>query len=236
MNATIHHAILRRVWGASARARRFEFEVEDGERFESHPGQFVSLHLGSNGARAARAYSIAARRADRFFELCVNVSPQGPEGGEWFRDARAGQRVEFAGPFGSFKLLSPPPRVSVFIATGTGIAPLRAMVHELYRAHQPEEAWLIFGVRREADIIYRREFERLALEHSSLHFIPTLSRPDPGWQGHRGYVQIQIEKYLGGKRGMHAYVCGSPAMVDEIRALLEKMGYSREAVSFERFD
>ncbi|MGH9378065.1 MAG: ferredoxin--NADP reductase [Terriglobia bacterium] len=236
MTPAVHHAILRRTWGSSARARHFEFEMANGHRFEFHAGQFISLHLNSNGERVARPYSIAARRAEHCFELCVNVSPQEPEGDAWFRSLGVGERVEFTGPFGSFKLRQPAIGVSAFIATGTGIAPLRAMVHELYRTHKPEETWLIFGARREADILYREEFENLAHENPTLHFIPTLSRSEPGWKGHCGYVQIQIRKYLTGKQGLHAYVCGSPAMVEGVRTLLETMGYPPEAVSFERFE
>lgn len=234
MTPVVHHAILRRAWGSSPRARHFEFEMADGQQFDFRAGQFISLHPNFNGERTARAYSIAARRGEHRFELCVSV--QDLEGDAWFQSLRGGERVEFTGPFGSFKLRRPVTGVSAFIATGTGIAPVRAMIHELYRLHKPQEAWLIFGVRREVDILYREEFENLAREHSSFRFIPTLSRPDARWDGHRGRVQIQIEKYLARKRPFNAYVCGSRAMVEEVRALLVTMGYPPGAVSFERFE
>lgn len=233
MTPTVHHAILRRVWESHARARHFEFEVEGYERFEFRAGQYVSLHVNFNGEPAARAYSVAARHGERRFELCANVSP---EEDAWLLGLKKGDSVEFAGPFGSFHLRQPITPVSAFIATGTGIVPLRAMIRELYRKHRPAEAWLIFGVRREPDILYREEFEGLSREHPGFHFVPTLSRPGPAWTGHRGYVQAQTGKYLASKEGLHAYVCGSPAMVEQVRALLQTLGYGEEAVSFERFE
>ncbi|MGH9342297.1 MAG: ferredoxin--NADP reductase [Terriglobia bacterium] len=233
MTLAVHHAILRRVWGSSPRARHFEFQMANGKRFDFRAGQYISLHTQLNGDRVARAYSIAARRADDGFELCVNVSS---EEDSWLLGLKSDEDVEFSGPFGAFELQHPASRVSAFIATGTGIAPIRAMIQELYRKDRPEEAWLIFGVRREVDILYREEFEKIAREHPKFRFIPTLSRPDPGWTGHRGYVQEQIRKYLAAKERLQAYVCGSPAMVEQVRELLQTMGYGDDAVSFERFE
>ncbi|HEV2498468.1 MAG TPA: FAD-dependent oxidoreductase [Terriglobia bacterium] len=233
MTPPVHHAVLRRVWGSSSRARHFEFQMANGQRFKFHAGQYISLHTHLNGEGVARAYSIAARQADDRLELCVNVS-SGEDA--WLLGLKRDEEVEFSGPFGSFELRHPPGLVAAFIATGTGIAPIRAMIQELYRKYKPEEVWLIFGVRREADILYREEFEKLARVHPEFRFVPTLSRPDPGWMGRRGYVQEQIKKYLRGKEGLQAYVCGSPAMVEQVRALLQTMGYDDDAVSFERFE
>ncbi|MDE3181149.1 MAG: FAD-dependent oxidoreductase [Acidobacteriota bacterium] len=236
MTQPLHRAIIRRIWGECEHTRRFEFELVEGPPFVFRAGQFISLHFNSNGGRIALPYSIAAHLPGRRFELCVNILPGSPEGDSWFRNAKVGESLEFTGPFGAFKLHQPPDGVSAFVATGTGIAPIRAMIHELYRSCQPKEAWLIFGVRREADIVYWQEFESLAREHPSLHFIPTLSRPGPDWKGHRGYVQVQVQKYLDGKTGLHAYICGSPQMIAEVRELLNAMGYPPDAISFERFE
>lgn len=211
--------------------------MANGQRFEFRAGQFISVYLGRNGSRIARPYSIAARKRDGGrFELCVSLAPADPEAGSWFQHARPGDQIEFTGPFGAFKLTEPPSPVSAFIGTGTGIAPLRAMLRELYRLHSPEEVWLIFGARRESDILYREEFEQLARERSSFHFVPTLSQPGPDWAGHRGYVQDAIVKYLARKPRLHTYVCGSPEMVESVGALLRSLGYPPEDVSFDRFE
>src|SRR5208283_3479133 len=77
-----------------------------------------------------------------------------------------GAEIAFQGPLGDF-ILRPPLRDTVFIATGTGIAPFRSMLHWLLAEsdrHQGRQFWLLFGARREQDIYYREEFERLAGE------------------------------------------------------------------------
>jgi len=231
-----HRAVVHRVWDLNPRIRQLELEMAKGEIFDFHPGQFIALHLNSNGQAATRAYSIAtATRTDNRFELCLNVIPE-EETSAWFSGLKAGDTVHFTGPYGAFKLRQPLDRVSAFIANGTGIAPIRAMLQELYRKRREAEAWLIFGVRREADIIFREEFERLARENSGFHFVPTLSRPAPDWTGHTGYVQKHIKKYLEGREGFHAYVCGRPEMVEDVRRLLRGMGYTAEAISSERYE
>lgn len=233
---TLHHASLRRAWGASRRAMHFEFELANGSAFEFHSGQFISLHIQQGDKRYARAFSIAtARRTDNHFELCMSVE-SGDEAAAWFLDLHAGDPIEFTGPYGIFRLRRPLGRVLAFIATGTGIAPIRAMLQELDRKHKPRETWLIFGVRDESDILYIDEFEDLKRRNPDFHFIPTLSRPQPGWEGHRGYVQEQIKKHLASKDGLQVYACGKPEMVEDVRRLLHSMGYSDEAVNYEKLE
>ncbi|MGH9357873.1 MAG: ferredoxin--NADP reductase [Terriglobia bacterium] len=234
MKPPMHRSTVRRVWDLNSRTRHLELELAAGERFDFHPGQFIALHLNSNGQTAVRAYSIAAAtRTDNCFELCLSVPP---EDKAWFLGLKAGDTVPFTGPYGAFKLRHPPDRVSAFIASGTGIAPIRAMLQELYQKGHNAESWLIFGARRETDILFREEFENLARKHPGFHFVPTLSRPDPGWTGHTGYVQKHIKKYLVGREGFHAYVCGRPEMIEDVLRVLLSLGYGPEAVSLERFE
>jgi ferredoxin-NADP reductase len=218
------------------RTRHLELETKNGEAFDFTAGQFISIHMEWNGERYARAYSIAsALRPDRRFELCVREAEDDPATA-WLAGIQVGDPVEFTGPYGYFKLRQPPDLVSAFVATGTGIAPIRAMLQQLQARGGLGEAWLIFGVRHEEDILYREEFEALERKNPNFHFIPTLSRAGPGWKGHRGYVQGQVKRYLSGKKGLHAYVCGAPQMVMDVRTLLAGMGYSQEDVSYEKYE
>lgn len=234
MSPSVHRAFVRRVSDLSLRTRQLELEVAAEERFGFHPGQFIALHVGSNGRSGVRAYSIANTiRTGSRFELLINITP---EDETWFLGLKAGDEVRFTGPWGAFSLRRPPDRVSAFIAHGTGIAPIRAMLQELYTVNGDAEAWLIFGVRREADILFREEFERRAHENPGFHFVPTLSSPDANWAGHTGYVQNHVRKYLSGLEGFHAYVCGRHEMVEDVRGLLLGIGYKGDAVSFERYE
>lgn len=238
MNHVPNEAVLRGVRFTNDRTKHFEFEVANGRQFNFRPGQFISLDLSVDGIRERRPYSIAsAPRQDNRFDLCLNMLPAGRVS-SWLFRLKPGDVVRFTGPFGFFTLREPPDPVSAFIATGTGIAPVRAMLQQLRREHASRgfETWLIYGVRSEQDILYRDEFEKLAAEDSNLHFIPTLSRPQPGWKGHVGYVQQHVARYLQAKKQFHAYICGLRRMVQDVARELKLMGYDPKCLSFEKYD
>ncbi len=236
MNHISHIAILRSIRPATDRARYLELEVQNGRRFDFQAGQFISVTFERDGGKGPRFYSIAsAPRGDNRFEICLNLAPE--SGVASLLDAlKPGDEVHFTGPFGLFTLREPLDPVSAFIATGTGIAPIRAMLQQLYRRPYRGEVWLMVGVRREPDILYRDEFERLARENAGFHFLPVLSRPDPEWTGLRGYVQQHIPRVLSSKDGFHAYVCGQRRMVEDVTRELMKIGYGPFDISAEEFD
>jgi len=236
VNHSIHEAFLRSVWNTNERTKHFQFQISNGHRFDFRPGQFISLDIELEGRKVRRPYSIAsAPRADNGFDLCLNMLPEGRVS-SWLFHLKPGDKIGFSGPFGFFSLREPPDPVSAFIATGTGIAPIRAMLQQLYSRPHDSEVWLIFGVRKESDILYREEFEQMAAEHPNFHFIPTLSRPGPGWTGHTGYVQRHVVRYLAEKKGFHAYLCGLRKMIDDVAQEFRSMGYDRKALSYEKYD
>ena len=218
--------------------KHFHWEVEEAHKFDFRAGQFVSMLADHEGREITRAYSIAsAPRGDNKFDLCLNRVPEGFFS-NFLCDLRAGDEVRFHGPHGYFTLKHPV-RDSIFVATGTGIAPIRGMLHWLLEdplRHDNREFWLVFGVRYRQDLYYDDEFQRLANDHSNFHYIPTLSRENPGWTGARGYVQEQVERLASGRTDMDAYICGLKDMVGANRDLLKQLGWDRNSIVYERFD
>lgn len=219
--------------------RHLEFEVKDTPRLGFVPGQWLSLKASTpEGEEITRAYSIASPPADDArFAFCLNRVQDGFMSNHLF-DLAEGDEITFQGPFGSF-ILRPPLRDTVFIATGTGIAPFRSMLHWLLEdptRHEGRHVWLLFGVRDEKDIYYREEFERLAAEHTTFHFLPTLSRGGAEWKGLRGYVQEHVPGIVGTRTDMHAYICGLDKMVSANRALLKSLGWDRKQILYEKYD
>ena len=220
--------------------KHLELEVESADAFKFVPGQFVSIkQRKADGKEHTRAYSIAsAPRADNRFDLCLNRVGEGFLS-NWLCDLEVGTELEFHGPHGMFTLREPR-RDSVFIATGTGIAPIRGMVHWLFEKperHEGQKFWLVFGTRHEESIYYRDEFERIASEHANFHYVPTLSRCGELWTGCKGYVQDHVRNIVGERKDMQAYICGLHQMVDANRKLLkEELGWDRKQVVFERYD
>ena len=160
-------------------------------------------------------------------------------------DMEEGDEISCQGPFGDF-ILRPPMRDTIFIATGTGIAPLRSMLQWLFAAdghpgpsetrHQNKHLWLVFGNRTEKDIYYHEEFLRLAAEHVNFHYLPTLSRGSADWTGLRGYVQEHVPGIVLGRTDMHAYICGLEKMVKANRELLKSLGWDRKSILYEKYD
>lgn len=218
--------------------KHLEFEVNDAP-FRFVPGQWLSLKASTpEGEEITRAYSIASSPSENSrVAFCLNRVDNGFMSNHLCSLAE-GAEITFQGPFGDF-ILHPPMRDTIFIATGTGIAPFRSMLQWLLADpewHQGRELWLLFGARFEQDLYYRDEFERLAAAHSNFHFMPTLSRPSTGWKGLRGYVQEHVKEIVGDRKDMHAYICGLDKMVKANRELLKSLDWERSSIRYEKYD
>jgi ferredoxin-NADP reductase len=218
--------------------RHLEFEVADAPRFGFVPGQWLSLQQSKpDGEEITRAYSIASPPDGNRFALCLNRVQDGFMS-NYLCDLKEGAEIQGQGPFGNF-ILRPPLRDTVFIATGTGIAPYRAMLHWLFAEetrHQNKNFWLLFGSRYETDLYYHDEFQDLAARHANFKYLPTLSRGGPEWKELRGYVQEHVPKIIGDRTDMHAYICGLDKMVSANRELLKSLGWDRKSILYEKYD
>ena len=112
-------------------------------------------------------------------------------------DAAIGDQVMITGPVGKSFLLpdNPLDHNYVFAATGTGIAPYRGMLIELFNQGFEKEAWLFFGVPYSTDIMYDDEFRYLDDRHSNFHYVTAISREQTNDQGGRMYVQDRLAQY-----------------------------------------
>ena len=219
--------------------KHIELEVSGINHFGFVPGQWLSVKANTpEGEEMTRAYSIAAPpSANGHVAFCLNRVQDGFMS-NYLCSLNEGAEITFQGPFGNL-ILHRPVRDTVFIATGTGIAPFRSMLHWLLAEqdrHQGYQFWLLFGTRCERDIYYREEFERLAAEHADFHFLPTLSRAGAEWKGLRGYVQEHLAEIVGTRTDLHAYICGLDKMVKANRELLKSLGWDRTAIRYEKYD
>jgi ferredoxin-NADP reductase len=223
--------------------KHLEFEINGVPRFGFVAGQWLSFKTNkADSEEIVRAYSIASPPEDsNKFALCLNRVQDGFMS-NFLCDMKEGDEIGCQGPFGDF-ILRPPMRDTIFIATGTGIAPFRSMLHWLFTSpdagdarHLGKQLYLIFGNRTEKDIYYHDEFLRLATEHANFHYLPTLSRGGADWQGLRGYVQEHVPAIAQGRTDMHAYICGLDKMVKANRDLLKSLGWDRKSILYEKYD
>lgn len=232
-------ARLARSVSLSEQTKHLEFEIKGVPRFGFVAGQWLSLKFTKpDGEEITRAYSIASPPGeDNRFALCLNRVQDGFMSNS-LCDMKEDEELPCQGPFGDF-ILRPPLRDTVFIATGTGVAPFRSMLHWLLAEesrHQDKQLWLVFGSRYETDIYYHAEFLSLAAKHPNFHYLPTLSRGGEEWKGLRGYVQEHIPGIVQGRTDMHAHICGLDKMIKANRDLLKGMGWDRKSILYEKYD
>jgi CDP-4-dehydro-6-deoxyglucose reductase len=207
-------------------------------------GQWVDLYIPTAAGLHKRAYSIASAPGAPLLELAVTLVESGVASPALHALA-PGAELELAGPFGFFTRDDATRGVpALFVATGTGLSPLRSMLFE-WRA-QPQRApiHLLFGCRSQADILWRDQLERLAADEPLFALSVTLSRPDPGWRGRTGYVQqhvAELARLVQARAHATAppqvFICGLNRMVGEVRALCKReLGLDRKSIHSERYD
>jgi len=214
--------------------RHFVFETPEVGELQFKPGQFVSFNEVLDGKKIIRPYSIASLPDSNRFELCLNLVQEGIFSPFLF-GLKPGDTVEMGAPLGFFVVRNPG-REAVFIATGTGIAPFRAMTPDYLRHPEAKQLTLLFGVRYENSIYYRDDFEALERQYSNFRFWPTLSRAEHTWTGRAGHVQTHLLEAIGDRRDLDVYICGLKAMVDDVRGILKAMGFDRKQIIFEKYD
>jgi ferredoxin-NADP reductase len=138
------------------------------------------------------------------------------------------------GPLGKFSVPETPNDL-VFIATGSGIAPFRSMMGDLFAKNTSKNIYLIFGNRYDDDILYKDEWENLQKNKKNFKAYLTLSRPEK-WTGPKGYVQEGIEKFIPDPKKKDFLICGLTKMINDVQDKLLSLGVPKEQIHYERYD
>jgi len=225
---------VREVLRATPRARIVRLDL-DGHSFDYAAGQAVLV--GNEGQPKRFPYSIAAApedaRRDGWLELLVGVDERGRAAAR--RTFDVGTRLEVEGPRGTFTFPpNPPERRFAFIAGGTGIAPLRAMLrHALTLPHR--EIGLFYSARTADEFAYGDEFVALARD-GRIELRQTVTRGrDDAWAGGRGRIGRAELQPLVHDPATLCFVCGPATLVEEIPRLLHELGVARERIRIEEW-
>ncbi len=225
----------------SPSVRLLSLEPDDGP-LDFEPGQWIDVELETAEGPHKRAYSLANPAGARAVEIAVTRVEDGRLSPA-LHQLELGSELAIDGPHGFFTrdaALKAQP--SLFVATGTGLAPFRSMLLSLAQgldeggASARAPITVLFGCRSQADILWREELT--ALSASGLfRFEVSLSRPDPGYTGRTGYVQTHVAELAHELGEPHVYICGLNKMVAEVRAVCkQELGYPRQRIHSERYD
>jgi ferredoxin-NADP reductase len=226
---------IREVLPATPRARIVRVDLGE-EHFPYLPGQ--ALLIGTHGHEPRQPYSIAGApedaEHDRWLELLVRVSSEVSPGPHLTLEP--GAIVDIEGPFGGFTFRPEAgDRRFVFIAGGTGIAPLRAMLrHALHGPH--EQIGLFYSARTPGEFAYERELQSLARE-GRIELRQTVTRDvaSDHWTGARGRIGLDDLAPLIHHPATMCFVCGPPALVEEMPRLLGELGVARRRIRIEEW-
>ncbi len=209
--------------------------VEAGDPpFQFTAGQFISVIIEE---RVLRAYTVASSPEELpCFEICIKIIPGG-KASTLFDKLVIGDSITFRGPFGVFTIRDPK-KSKLFIATGTGIAPMKTFTDELLLGKISGKNELIFGVRSLGYAIYHEAFRQLSQTRNDFEFTLCLSQDPEKQEEHfsgrvTDYIASRPPEYFLEK---DIYLCGAPEMVaDVIRIITEEKNCPRESIITEAY-
>jgi Na+-transporting NADH:ubiquinone oxidoreductase subunit F len=215
----------------SATVRLLTFAVPDRPRLEFLPGQSIRIELPMEDKITLLTYSIASSPGPgNRFELCVKTGRKGSPPERLF-ELREGEPIRFCPPQGDF-VLRDATEDTIFLAAGTGIAPIRSMIYSLMEKNGRHSAQLLFGTRDTESLFFHSEFVALSRQHPHFQYLPILSQPAESWKGACGHVQHHLAGVV--SRPGHAYLCGPLAMVRSASAALSQLGWPEQRIHYDR--
>jgi len=199
--------------------------------------QFVAPAYGNSPDPVYRAYSIASSPSRKSeIQLEIRLVPEGICTTYVFTRLKAGDKVTINGPYGDFYLRDGE-RDIVFIAGGSGMAPIRSMLLDMAEKGIDRKATYFFGARAMRDLFLVDEMRELERRLPNFRFVPALSSPAPedDWKGEKGIVTEVLDRHFDSLAGHEAYLCGSPGMIDASIKTLKGKGMPEDRIFYDKF-
>lgn len=196
--------------------------------FSFIPGQFVQVRVPEGDQFVLRSYSLSSTPNDPYLELCVKILPGG-KASALFASLRVGETVAISAARGFFVVKPEHARRKIFIATGTGIAPVISMIEGSTEVDQV--ATLVFGARNEEDLFWVERLEKIKQRQAHFEYTIALSQPSLSWPGKQG----RVTAYLPIETSGEYYLCGSADMVKDVRQVLLAQGVNTKSIHLEIF-
>ena len=184
------------------------------ERLQFLPGQYLDFLLKDN---ERRSFSMGnAPHDDEFIQLHIRHVPGGTFTEHVFGKMKERDILRFQAPFGTFYLREESTKPIVFVASGTGFAPIKAILDHAFRRGITRPITLYWGGRRPKDLYLASLAEQWAKDHANFKVVPVISDalPEDAWTGRTGFVHQAVMADFPDLSGHEVYACGVPVMVD----------------------
>lgn len=191
-------------------------QLPANQNFQYRAGQYVEFIL-QGGARRSYSMANAPHRlgSPPSIELHLRHMPGGRFTDHVFGAMKEKDILRMEGPFGSFFLREESNKPMVLLASGTGFAPIKAIIEQMQHKAITRPAVLYWGARRKADLYLHDWAVQAAAETPNLQYVPVLSEagPEDGWDGRTGFVHEAVMQDFPSLQGHQVYACGAPVMV-----------------------
>lgn len=220
--------------------KEVRLKLLDPPRMEFVAGQFIQFEVPPyelTEQPVYRAYSISSPPSDPGeLELEIRYVPNGICTTYVHRRLKAGDEVVVNGPYGDFRL-SGSGREAIFIAGGSGMAPIKSMLLDMANRGDTRRVRYFFGARSKRDLFLVDTMRQLEASLPDFRFIPALSSPDSGdgWTGETGVITDVVARQFDAGDGAEAYLCGSPLMIDACIKVLAARGIPNDRIFFDKF-
>lgn len=223
--------------------KQFNLKLLEPTTMRYTPGQYVQLlaprYKGSPD-EVYRAYSISSDPADKSrIELIVRRVEGGICTTYLFDFLKEGDKVKINGPYGQFYIRDTQAPM-VFIAGGSGIAPIKCMLHDMKNNNNTRKSIFFFGVRITKDLFLVDQMKDFDKVMANFEYVPVVSQPEPesNWQGVTGRVTEVAGEYLKKQtdvKDYEAYLCGSPGMIESSIRVLSNLGIPEGKIYYDKF-
>lgn len=218
----------------------FRFELVEPATMDYIPGQYVQLRAPAyekSTREVYRAYSIASDPAEKsIIDLIIRLVPGGICTTYCFEYLKEGDEVKINGPYGDFRLSETQAPI-VFIAGGSGMAPIKCILHQMKNTANKRTAVYYFGANRVDELFLTDQMRRLESELAAFRYVPVVARPEEGqaWDGQTGLVTEAVQQEVKNAAESEAYLCGSPGMIDASIEVLVELGMKEEKIFYDKF-
>lgn len=207
-----------------------------GEAFRFLAGQYLDILL-KDGRR--RSFSLAnPPEDDALLQLHIRRVPGGQFSEHVFTDMKEKALLRIEGPLGTFFLNEESTQPALFLAGGTGFAPVKSMLEHAFASGSARSLHLFWGARGRADLYMDALVREWAATHPNFRYTPVLSQPEPGdaWEGAVGYAHEALMAAYPDLAAFEVYASGPPAMIEAAKAEFAKRGLAERNLYFDSFE